>query len=213
MIFKQALRIVTQILPGSELRHWFSKHNADHFAPRFVRPGFDVTIDAFPRSANTWIYYQAQLAYPEAKIGHHIHSWQHFFFSRLFGIPTVLIVRDPDASVRSLLTKKGGSKSLAYLDYIITNALGSFFADSIYFFDELTGDRGVEPLLADITHRTGVKPLPVDPERVRELMVSRTNHKNVETPKVREETPGMLTQLPRRAAIYLYGRIEKRWRA
>lgn len=212
MKFRQALRIALQVLVGSELRHLLDARGADRFAPRFVRPGFDVTIDAFPRSANTWIYYQAQLAFPQAKIGHHIHSWQHFFFSKLFGTPTILIVREPDASVQSLVTKKGGSTALAYLDYVITNGLGGLFADRVHFFDELTGERGVAPLLADVCSQTGFRPKTIEPNQVRELMVVRTEHKNVTTPRLLIEELRPLDRFMRKVANRLYVRIERRWR-
>ncbi|WP_435201452.1 hypothetical protein [Qipengyuania sp. 902] len=213
MILKQTLRIFTQLLVGSELRHWLDNRKKDRFAPRFVQPGFDLTIDAFPRSANTWIYYHAQLAYPEAKIGHHVHSWQHFFFSKLFGIPAIMIVRKPDASVQSLVTKKGGSLALGYLDFIITNGIGGLFVDKVHFFDELIGDRGMEALLADISKRLGTKPQSVPVDEVRQLMVTRTAHKNITTPKLRDEDLGAFDRLMQKAANRLYARIEKRWRA
>ncbi|MEM8976358.1 MAG: hypothetical protein AAGD43_30200 [Pseudomonadota bacterium] len=212
MILKQALRIIAQLLVGSELRHWLDDPKEDHFAPRFARPGIDMTIDAFPRSANTWIYYQAQLAYPHAKIAHHIHSWQHFFFSKLFGVPSVLIVREPDGAVQSLAVKKGGSLALGYLDYIITNGLGSLFADRVHFFDELTGDGGMTGLFSDMTERLGGEPTTVDPDEVRKLMAKRTDHKNVKTPAFRHDELGRFACIMRSAANKVYARIEREWR-
>lgn len=212
MRVRQVIRILLQLIVGSELRHWLNGGGDDPFAPRFARPGFDLTVDAFPRTANTWTYYQIQLAFPKAKIGHHIHSWQHLLFSKLFGIPTILIVREPDAAVQSLVTKRGGSLALSYLEYVITNSFGRLFADRVFFFDDLTGQAGVTPLTLVVGEILGTRPSEVGPDDVRALMAKRTDHKNSATPTFRTENLGFLARILRRSAARLYSSLEREWR-
>ncbi|MCW1933776.1 hypothetical protein [Pararhodobacter zhoushanensis] len=129
MILSKTLHLGLGLIPGAELRHLLRRGKTDKFSPKFVRPGFDLLIDGFPRSANTYSYYVIQLSYPNAKIAHHIHSWQQFLFARLWGVPSILLLRDPDATVASLLTKKGGSPTLWFIDYTLTTALSAVFAN------------------------------------------------------------------------------------
>jgi len=202
--FRQASRIFLQLIPGSDLRFRLQARSQDQLAPKIVKAGFHLTVDGFPRSANTWVYYQLQLAFPDCQIAHHVHSWQQFMFSRLLKIPSVLILRHPDDAIQSLYTKKGGSLFLNYIDYLITNGLAQFFADEVRFFDNLVTDGGMDNFLHDTATILGISATPFDPSAVQHLMETRTNHKNVETPNLDTSKMGVVTQWARRAANHLY---------
>lgn len=209
-MLRQAMRILLQLIPGSDLRHWITEHKYDRFRPRFVRPGFQITIDGFPRSANSWIYFQVQLAFPRAKVAHHVHSWQQFLFSHMFRVPSIILIRHPDDSVQSLTTKRGGSMALSYLDYMVTNGLGYIFASHARLFDDLVLPGGMEQLVADIAAILETPAVSPDPAAIEELMESRVHPKNVQTPPFRENELGPVTQLLRRAAHRLYFKLRSR---
>ena len=205
MILRHSFRILLQLVPGSDLRFWLLARTDDHYAPVFVRPGFHLTVDGFPRSANTWIYYQVQLSFPDHQIAHHVHSWQQFMFSRLFGVRSVLVLRHPDASVQSLLTKRGGTLFLGYLDYLVTNGLASLFAHDTRYFEDLVCEGGMSLFLNELSIILDTSTEPVDPSVLRKLMATRTDHKNVATPALDVARIGPITRLIRTAATRLYG--------
>lgn len=212
MILRQATRILFQLIPGSDLRHLIKHKPLDGLAPRFVTPKCDLVIDGFPRSANTWIYYNVQIAFPEARIAHHVHSWQQFLLARFYGIPSFLILREPDACVQSLVTKQGGAMTLHYLDYLMTAGLGAIFADKVYLFGDLTFDRGIERLNGDIAKVLNTEASTYSQSQVEEIMENRTKFKNVKTPPFKEGDLGVISGVIRVLANNLYIRLKKRSR-
>ncbi|NKX41418.1 hypothetical protein HGG71_08035 [Rhodobacteraceae bacterium R_SAG2] len=186
-MIRKFVRLFLQLAPGTELRHWLTQRHKDRLAPRLVTPRTDLVVDGFPRSANTWIYYNVQLAFPDLHIAHHVHSWQQFLFAWLFRVPSILVVRAPDASIQSLATKRGGSPTLHYLDYLLTVGAGSVLACDVRFFDDLVAPEGMVSLLNSISVSTDVTPRPVGRDEVADLLALRTNHKNVSTPPFQAE--------------------------
>lgn len=208
MILRQVPKIVLQIIPGSDLRYLLQHKRLDQLAPRFVTPSSELVIDGFPRSANTWIYYNVQAAFPEVRIAHHVHSWQQFMFARLFRVPSILVVRNPDACVQSLATKRSGALAFYYLDYLMTTGLGALFANKLYLFDKIVGESGIDNLVQDITEKIGKPALTPNPNQVKALMQERTEHKNVKTPPFQEDTLGPVSKILRCFTRTLYKRLE-----
>lgn len=209
MIFRQFAKIVLQIIPGSDLRYLLLHKSPDRLAPRLVTPNCELVIDGFPRSANTWIYYNVQVAFPETRIAHHVHSWQQFFLARLYRVPSILIVRNPDACVQSLATKRDGILMLHYLDYLMTTGLGALFANKVYLFDKVIGEHGIDDLIQNVAEKTGKPASEPDPARVKALMEERTEHKNITTPPFQEEALRPASKALRRIANGLYKRLER----
>lgn len=208
MILQQIARMLLQIIPGSDLRHLLRHQSFDRLAPRLVTPNCELVIDGFPRSANTWIYYNVQVAFPKSRIAHHVHSWQQFFLARIYRVPSILIVRNPDACVQSLATKRGGSMALHYLDYLMTTGLGALFANKLYLFDKVVGEHGIDELIHYVGKTTGKHFSALEPAQVKALMEERTEHKNVETPPFQEAVLGLASKVLRRIANGLYKRLE-----
>lgn len=71
---------------------------------RVLRPGDDVLIDGFPRSANTFATYAFDAAQSERlKVGNHLHSPAQFKIARRNKIPAMLVIRDPVPSIISYM--------------------------------------------------------------------------------------------------------------
>ncbi|MEQ8293721.1 MAG: hypothetical protein RIA08_16080 [Roseovarius sp.] len=210
MIYRQISKIVLQILPGSDLRYLLLHKSPDRLAPRLVTPNCELVIDGFPRSANTWIYYHVQVAFPETRIAHHVHSWQQFLLARFYRVPSILIVRNPDACVQSLATKRGGVLMLHYLDYLMTTGFGALFANKVYLFDKVTGEHGIDDLIRNVAEIIGKPASAPDPAQVKALMEERTENKNVKTPPFQKEVLGPVSKVSRRIAKCLYKRLKGR---
>ena len=77
---------------------------------RVCRKGDDVVIDGFPRSANTYATHAFIMAQPrEIKIGNHCHAAAQFFLSKKYGVPAMLVIREPVGAVSSLMVFRGQS--------------------------------------------------------------------------------------------------------
>lgn len=67
-----------------------------HGGRSFVTRDTALVIDGFERSGNTYAFFAFREANgPDLRIGHHTHSTAQFFWAERFGVPTILLVRDP----------------------------------------------------------------------------------------------------------------------
>lgn len=63
----------------------------------------DIVIEGYPRSANTFSVVAFQLAQPGVvKIAHHLHASGQILRAKSFGIPAVLLIREPLEAIVSL---------------------------------------------------------------------------------------------------------------
>lgn len=175
----RAIAIIVGWIPGTIIRFAFFGPKKDIYGPRLVGPRTDVVVEGFPRSANTYCYYYLQLALPEANFAHHIHSWQQFLLARLLRVPSILIIRDADKAVASLITKDASrSVAFAYLDYAVFNFLSGFLANRVVWFTEAVEPNALAMLAEETGTRIGMCARTVQEEDIRELMERRTDHKN-----------------------------------
>lgn len=206
------MRLAFQVIPGTELRQILNNHNTDKYSPRFVTPTCDLVIDGFPRSANTYLYYYTQLTFPDAKIAHHIHSWQHFFFSKMLGVYSVMVVREPDSAVNSIYIKCKGYIPFYYIEYIITNAVSMLLADHIILFLDVISEQKIQDLMGEISRETSISSINFPHEKLIELMEIRTNSKNVKTPVFYAEKLSFASRISRVLAFIVYEHACKRAR-
>jgi hypothetical protein len=108
------------------LRRWVAQHPALYLPiRRRTNPGnvleadTDLVIEGFPRCANTWTEALIRTAGPDLKLAHHSHASAHVIAATRRGIPALVLYRDPDAAVRSLLAMYGArvSAAEAFADY------------------------------------------------------------------------------------------------
>lgn len=72
---------------------------------RVLRPGDDILIEGFPRSANTFATHAFIISQNRTvKVGNHFHSPAQFALAQRFRIPAMLVVREPLGAIRSMAT-------------------------------------------------------------------------------------------------------------
>jgi hypothetical protein len=65
-----------------------------------VRPGTDVLIEGYPRSANSFSVAAFGLAQPgEVEIAHHTHAPAHVIAAVRLGVPALVLIREPEDAV------------------------------------------------------------------------------------------------------------------
>jgi len=110
---------------------------------RFVQRGVtDICIEGYPRSANTFAVYMFRQA-NQVHIGHHTHSIVNIRRAIRFGVPCMVLLRDPKAAIVSLFI----AKRWANLDDVVWRYI-SFYRwvesrlESVVIaeFDEVTTD-------------------------------------------------------------------------
>lgn len=73
------------------------------FRRRMVHPDYDVTIDGFPRSSNSYAYQAFVRFNPGARVAHHLHAPMQILLSVEYGVPCLLLVRRPLDALSSTL--------------------------------------------------------------------------------------------------------------
>lgn len=70
----------------------------------FVHNGTQLCIEGFPRSANSFAFNVVRIANPEmSHIARHIHTLGQIAISTKKKIPTLLVIRDPQSTISSLI--------------------------------------------------------------------------------------------------------------
>lgn len=94
------------------------RYRGQPIAQHIVDAGTDIVIDGFPRSANSFSVRAFLSAQPAPlRVGHHMHSHAQIVKSVRLGLPTILLIRNPDDCIVSLramdvqLAKRGGKTS------------------------------------------------------------------------------------------------------
>ena len=121
---------------------------------------FDVWIDGFPRSANTFAYHAFELANPGVRIRSHIHIAPFLIHAMKAGKPGMLMVRKPeDAAISWTIFWKSDIRSRLencldyYVDFhrALRPHLGGFF---VARFEQVTTD--FSAITAKFNQRFGV---------------------------------------------------------
>lgn len=83
-------------------RNWIGTMRGPH--RKVVERGDDALIDGYPRSANTFAW-EAFLTSQDRpmKVGNHFHTPAQFMLARKYGIPAMLVLREPLAAASSLV--------------------------------------------------------------------------------------------------------------
>jgi hypothetical protein len=133
------------------LARWNHRRHArvrglDHKRPRYVERDTDVVIEGFLRSGNTFATTAFQLAQPNPiRIADHRHVPAHVIAATKFGIPTLVLLRDPEETVLSLaLWMPHITLKQALRDYVRFYRRIVSYRDSFVVarFDDVTSDFG-----------------------------------------------------------------------
>jgi hypothetical protein len=134
-----------------------------------VTPETELVVEGFPRSANTSVAVQFAAAHPDARLSSHLHTPRSLARASRFGVPALLLVRDPDAAVASLRAMMPGLTPHAGYDawrryhrHALRNVGGCLVVD----FAQATGSFAELMALTDARFGTsfaeGVRELPAD---------------------------------------------------
>jgi hypothetical protein len=106
-----------------------------------------ITIEGYPRSANTYAVYAFRQVNDIGwdQIGHHLHVQAQVYRSINYGIPVILLIRHPRDAVRSMLVRH---------DFI---PLGDALKDYVRFYNDLypLREHFVVASFEDVTERFG----------------------------------------------------------
>jgi hypothetical protein len=145
----------------------------DNFRARVVRPGDAAVIEGFPRSANTFATYaflESQGA--DTRFGNHFHTPAQFYLARKYGIPAILVIRNPrDACLSFMVFSHSDDASDALRRYIAFHEPLLAIRDAFLVapFDEITRDFGRVLQRANERFSASIKPFVHSDENVRRV--------------------------------------------
>lgn len=78
-------------------------------SPRVLDRHTEVVIDGYTRSASTFAVYAFQVAQPEpVRMAHHLHAPAQLIEAARRGLPTILVIREPEGAVLSQVVREPG---------------------------------------------------------------------------------------------------------
>jgi hypothetical protein len=111
-----------------------------------VNSSTDIVIEGYPRSANTFALAAFLLAQQrQVNVAHHIHGPAQIIWAARHNIPTLVLIREPNDSVLSLIVRQPAvSLELAIRNYIKFYEKVFLYNDSYVLadFDEIISDYG-----------------------------------------------------------------------
>ncbi len=75
---------------------------------------FDLIIEGYPRSANTFVVTAVEMTNPDLRIAHHHHDSRWLAAGRKAGVPTLALIREPLDAVASFLVYSGADRGMAH---------------------------------------------------------------------------------------------------
>jgi hypothetical protein len=100
-------RAVASTWPGVYLP--FAKRKYGDIPDRIVEADTELVVEGFQRSGNTFAVIAFEVAQPDpVKLAHHLHAAAQIVAAVRMGIPTLVLIRDPDESVLSHMVREPG---------------------------------------------------------------------------------------------------------
>lgn len=134
-----------QIYTGERPAIFFTLHRLKH-DPLAVKPTTELVIEGFPRSANTfavWAFRQVQQ--DEVRLAHHLHYPAQVIRAAQWRIPTLVLIRNPQDAVLSLVMRRPLlSVEQALRHYISFYKTAARYTDAFVLgrFEEVIADYG-----------------------------------------------------------------------
>jgi hypothetical protein len=111
-----------------------------------VRPDTEILVESFPRSASSFaVAALRSVRTPPLRMAHHLHAPAHVLEAIRLGVPALVLIRDPDRAVLSLLVYRPWlTPSVAYAAYERFHAplFGHEDGFVVATFEEVTTDFG-----------------------------------------------------------------------
>src|SRR5436309_8002883 len=87
----------------------FARWKYREIADRIVEADTQLVIEGFQRSGNTFAVVAFEVAQPQpVKLAHHLHAAAQIVAAVRMGVPTLVLIRDPDESVLSHMVREPG---------------------------------------------------------------------------------------------------------
>ena len=85
-----------------------------------VGPRTQLVVEGFPRSANSWIEGCVREAWPGLRVAQHLHAAASLREAARRGLPAILLLREPEAAVASLLLREPAiyDPALGFEEYV-----------------------------------------------------------------------------------------------
>jgi len=98
----------------------FTQMNKKHITlkTRLCLPWYDIVLDGYQRSGNSFAYNLVTYFYPSLKVVHHTHSVATLKTSFLFKIPIVILLRNPVDAICSSLVRSRKNPRFLINNYI-----------------------------------------------------------------------------------------------
>ncbi len=125
-------------------------------SPLLVRPDTELVIEGAPRSANTFLVAAFQLLNPERRIAHHLHNPCQVRRAARFGLPCIVLVRDPmDAAASALVWSSDRRPREVVRDWVTFYERALPYADSFVAADFELATTAPGKVLTVTNHRFG----------------------------------------------------------
>ena len=103
-------------------------------AKTFVGPETELCIEGFPRSANSFAYNAIAAANPQVeRYGRHVHTVSQVTEAVRLGIPALLVIRPPAATVRSFLGRFSPRSAT-----LVLGAYAAYYQAILPFVEQVT---------------------------------------------------------------------------
>ena len=110
-----------------------------------VTPATRLVVEGFPRSANTFAVNAFQQAQPEyVRLAHHLHMPVQVIRAARLRIPSLVLIRNPEDAITSLIIRNPQSVEQALRHYIMFYETVAKYRDAFVLglFEEVVGDYG-----------------------------------------------------------------------
>lgn len=116
----------------------------------------ELTIEGFPRSGNSFALRAFESVNPDVSVAHHTHAAAQVIGSVKRGLPTLILIREPEAAIKSLLVMRPEiPPAAAVKSYLQFYGPLERWLDHMVLasFDEVTADFG--EVMRRVNHRFG----------------------------------------------------------
>ena len=125
-------------------------------SPLLVRQDTELVIEGAPRSANTFLLAAFELLNPNRRTAHHLHNPCQVLRAARFGVPCIVVVRDPmDAAASTLVWSADRRPREVVQDWLTFYERALPYADSFVVADFEVATTAPGKVLAAANHRFG----------------------------------------------------------
>lgn len=152
----------------------------------FCTTNTELCIEGFESSANSFLYNVFRALKPSLSIAHHTHSVANLKRARKYGVPTIVLYRDPKDAIPSLVSRFRPSLKEAILRYVHFYRYVSSIQDHVLLvsFEEAT--EKFETAVRRLEARSGLSFRTFNPADIEARVVDHIEHWSARRSKTNE---------------------------